>query len=149
MGKTEVIDEIIRLQRRLGRIVVPRAIETWRELDVPLAQLKSLIIIASKRETNFSALAEELGVTRGNVTGIINRLVDQGLVSRKPSVDDRRTVWLHLTDKGRDLIIDLLESQVSHMTQILEYMSPENLESLSQGLEGLVEVMEKHYQELT
>ncbi|MCJ7744343.1 MAG: MarR family transcriptional regulator [Dehalococcoidales bacterium] len=147
MDKKEVMNEIMELQRRMSQVIIPYAIASWRELDVPLAQLKSLLIIAGKGETNFSTLAQDLRVTPGNVTGIIERLVEQGLVSRKPSPEDRRIIWLQATDKGRDLLANLMESQTRHMARILEYMSLEDLKSLLRGLSGFIHAVGEHQKE--
>jgi DNA-binding MarR family transcriptional regulator len=147
MNKKEIINEIMELHRRMSQVIIPYAIETWRELDVPLAQLKSLLIIACKGETNFSTLAQDLGVTPGDVTGIIERLAEQGLVSRKPSPKDRRRISLQATDKGRDLLTNLMESQTRHMVHILKFMSLEDLESLLRGLSGLIHAVGEHQKE--
>jgi MarR family transcriptional regulator, organic hydroperoxide resistance regulator len=149
MDKKEVINEIMELQRRMSQVIIPYAIKSWRELDVPLAQLKSLLIIAGKGETNFSTLAQDLGVTPGDVTGIIERLVAQGLVNRKSSPEDRRIIWLQATDKGRDLLANLMESQTRHMVHILEYMTLEDLNSLLKGLSGFIDAVVEHQKEFT
>ncbi len=147
MDKKEVINEIVELQRRMSQVIIPYAIETWRKLDVPLAQLKSLLIIAGKGETNFSILAQDLGVTPGDVTGIIERLVEQGLVIRKPNPEDRRIIWLQATEKGRELLANLMESQTRHMIHILEYMSLDDLRSLLRGLSAFIRAVEEHQKE--
>jgi DNA-binding MarR family transcriptional regulator len=94
MDKKIVINQIIALQRSMNQILLPFALHAWREMDVPLAQLKSLLIISSKIGTNYRTLSQELGVTPGNVTGIVERLVTQGLVVRNPNPKDRRVVLL-------------------------------------------------------
>jgi DNA-binding MarR family transcriptional regulator len=109
--------------------------------------LKSLFITASKGETNLSTLAKDLRVTPGDVTGIIDRLVAQGLVNRKSSADDRRIIWLQPTDKGRDLLANLMESQTRHMVYILEYMSLEDLKSLLSGFSAFIHAVEQHQKE--
>jgi DNA-binding MarR family transcriptional regulator len=147
MEKDETIKNIMRLQRDLGKAVIPLALDAWQKLAVPLAQLKSLFVIAAKRQTNFSTLAQNLGVTRGNVTGIIDRLVEQGLVSRNPSPDDRRTIYLQTTDKGRDLIMNLVESHAAHMVQILRYLTLEELNCLSKGLAGFTRAVGRYQEE--
>jgi DNA-binding MarR family transcriptional regulator len=148
MDKKEVINEIMELQRRMSQIIIPYAIENWRELNVPLAQLKSLFIIISKGETNFSTLAQDLGVTPGDVTGIIERLVEQGLVSRNPNPEDRRVALLQATDKGRDLLSNLMESQSRHMSRILEYMSLQDLQLLLRGFSAFIHAIMEHQREL-
>lgn len=49
-------------------------------------------------------LAEKLLVTGGNVTYVMDRLEEQGLVYRERSPEDRRVVEAKLTPEGRDLI---------------------------------------------
>ncbi|MFA5309506.1 MAG: MarR family transcriptional regulator [Dehalococcoidales bacterium] len=147
MDKKEVIEQIIDLQQRFSRAVIPYAIESWRELDVPLAQLKSLLILAGKDETNLRTLAQDLKVTPGDVTGIIERLVSQGLVVRYPNPKDRRVTWLQPTEKGQELVAMLMESHARHMVGIMEYMSLDELVALSKGLTGIVRAVEEHQKE--
>ncbi|MBK5912552.1 MarR family transcriptional regulator [Rhodothalassium salexigens] len=47
-------------------------------------------------------LSRCLMVSNGNVTGVVNRLVTDGLVSRTASPADRRTHFVRLTDKGQE-----------------------------------------------
>ena len=46
-------------------------------------------------------LSRRMMVTNGNVTGLVERLVADGLVARTPRPSDRRTVTVALTDAGR------------------------------------------------
>lgn len=48
-------------------------------------------------------LSRRLMVTNGNVTGLVDRLVDDGLVERRVSEEDRRSATVRLTDEGRAL----------------------------------------------
>ena len=47
-------------------------------------------------------LSGRLMVSNGNITGLIDRLVTEGLVARANRPEDRRTVRVTLTDKGRE-----------------------------------------------
>jgi DNA-binding MarR family transcriptional regulator len=49
-------------------------------------------------------LTRELLVTAGNVTGIVDRLVLLGLAERRPVPQDRRTVRVVLTPRGRQIM---------------------------------------------
>jgi len=48
-----------------------------------------------------SALSSMLMVSNGNITGIVERLVEDGLIVREPVPGDRRAARVRLTDKGR------------------------------------------------
>ena len=143
MDKTKVIDEVIKLQMETTQLLGPIVMESWKGLDVPLAQLKSLFIITCKGSTNLRKLSDDLGVTPGDVTGIIDRLVKQGLVSRGEDPEDRRVIVLQSTDKGRALLANLRESGANKMAQILARMRPEELSSLASGLFALIRVLKE------
>ncbi len=138
MDKKKLIDEVIKLQMEMNQLLGPIVMESWKNLDVPLAQLKSLFMITCKGSTNFRKLSDDLGVTPGDVTGIIDRLVKQGLVSRGEDPQDRRVIVLQATDKGRALLANLRESGANQMAQILAHMNSEELGSLSHGLSALI-----------
>jgi MarR family transcriptional regulator, organic hydroperoxide resistance regulator len=144
VDKAGAISEIISLQKRAAQVLGSFAIDSWRKLDVPMAQFKSLFIIINKGGTNFRMLAQDLGVTSGNVTGIIDRLVEQGMVTRKQNPADRREIRLEATEKGKDLMTNLMEVHTEQMTHVLTHMNLEELNSLSQGLAGLIRAVEEH-----
>ncbi len=143
MDKDELIDEVIKLQMEMNQLMGPIVMESWKNLDVPLAQLKSLFMITCKGTINFRKLSNDLGVTPGDVTGIVDRLAKQGLVSREEDPQDRRVIVLQATDKGRALLANLRESGANQMAQVLARMSSEELESLSHGLSALVRALKE------
>ena len=65
-----------------------------------LAQYRVLAFLA-RGESAASKLADRLVVSRPSVTALVDGLVEQGLVARKPSDTDRRCVLHHLTADGR------------------------------------------------
>ena len=135
---SEIIEEVIGLQQETNRLLGNFAAEPWIELSLTIAQLKSLFFIADREKTNFKKLADALGVTPPNVTGIIDRLVEHGLVSRTENPEDRRIMLLQTTVKGRNLLHTLQDNRASHMASILGQLSPEELSSLNLGMNALV-----------
>jgi len=136
---TTAIDEIIEFQRETNRLLGNFAAEPWIELSLTIAQLKSLFFIADKGKTNFKKLADALGVTPPNVTGIVDRLVEHGLVSRTENPEDRRIMVLQITTKGRNLLHNLQQNRASHMANILEQLGQDELASLHRGMKSLTE----------
>ena len=47
-----------------------------------------------------SGISDELGVTRRNITALVDALEDEGLVRRLPHPTDRRATVIELTDEG-------------------------------------------------
>jgi len=54
-----------------------------------------------------TALSRALRVSNGNVTGIVDRLVKDGLVVRIPNAQDRRATHVALTKRGREKFADM------------------------------------------
>jgi DNA-binding MarR family transcriptional regulator len=147
MEKAQLIRQVIELQRKVNRMLRRQVPDAWMELSLTLAQLKSLSFISSEGNTNVRKLAAALSVTSANVTGIVDRLVKQGLVTRRENPEDRRMLLLQVTDKGRALITDLRERQTSRLSEILDYMSPDEVSILAQGLSSLLKACELYQKE--
>jgi DNA-binding MarR family transcriptional regulator len=138
MGKSQLIQGIVELERQVGRIIGQHAQIIWIDSGLTPMQLRSLFLIANKGSTNFRKLAGALGVTPSDVTGIVEHLVEQGLVSRTQNPEDRREMTLQATDKGQALVSNLREVGIKHMTHILSLLNLEGLSSLAKGLSAFV-----------
>jgi DNA-binding MarR family transcriptional regulator len=54
--------------------------------------------------TKISHIADALGCSRGNMTGILDRLVRDGYITRSEDAEDRRVVNVAMTEKGLGLV---------------------------------------------
>jgi len=131
----ELIAQIIEAQRRMNRVIRERTLDSWVKLNLTIPQLKSLFYISRHGRVNLSGLASGIRVTPANVTGIADRLVEQGLLTRTPDHDDRRVSWLRATDKGKTLINDLREGRAQEMRRILDQLTEEELSTVARGFE--------------
>ncbi|MBI5105216.1 MAG: MarR family transcriptional regulator [Solirubrobacterales bacterium] len=73
------------------------------ELDLSPPQLLALRALHPGEPAPMSALAQVLRCDASNVTGIVDRLEDRGLVQRRPAPHDRRVKHLVLTERGEEL----------------------------------------------
>jgi DNA-binding MarR family transcriptional regulator len=144
MDKSQLIQEVVELEQKIGRIIGQHAHIIWIDSGLTLTQLRSLFLIANRGSTNFRKLAEALGVTPSDVTGIVDRLVEQGLVSRTQNPEDRREMTLQATDKGQALVSNLKEVGIKHMTHILSLLSLGELSTLVQGLSAFIRAADSY-----
>ena len=80
MDKNETIKKITGLQRELAKAMRRQAFKHWMTLSMSTSQMKSLICIIESEKLSSKKLADMLDVTPANVTGIIDKLIEQGLV---------------------------------------------------------------------
>ena len=71
------------------------------EMDLTMGQVRTLDIIGSETDCHMGELARQLGIILSAATGLVDRLVQRGLVERESSESDRRVVCLRLTATGR------------------------------------------------
>src|SRR5947209_16652798 len=83
------------------------------EFDLSPAQCHVLHLIEPGRPLPMRKLAETLSCDASNVTGLVDRLEERGLVARRPSPDDRRVKELRLTPAGERLRSGLLQRMAS------------------------------------
>lgn len=143
MEKAQLIKRAMELQRKVNRMMRNQSADVWMRLKLTVPQLKSLFFISNEGSTSIGKLAGALGVTPANVTGIVERLVRQGLVSRTENPEDRRMLLLQTTEKGRGLIADLRERRTSWLSEILDNLSPDELSRLAEGLSLLLQAGER------
>jgi len=149
MEKPDYIKRIFELVQALGR-AHPAATEhppiLWAVLNLTMAQLRTLFLIVRREKATSRELATALGVTPANITGIVNRLVRQDLVTRKRNPRDRRVLLLRATEKGRGLVAEMQTSMQERMMNqlpgVFEMMRLEDLSALVQGLSGFVAAVE-------
>jgi DNA-binding MarR family transcriptional regulator len=69
------------------------------------------------------------------ITGLIDRLQEHELVSRRRCTADRRVVFVEITEKGRDLLKKMDEPVSDMHKQLVGHLSPTELQELSRLLE--------------
>ena len=90
--------------RRLQVWVFQDFIRTLAPIDIRPAQYSVLIVIAANPGINQLTIAAALDIERAGLGRLVDRLVQQGLVTRIASVVHRRYYALHLTAAGRKLL---------------------------------------------
>ncbi|EFQ83763.1 transcriptional regulator, MarR family [Aeromicrobium marinum DSM 15272] len=81
-------------------------------------------------------LAETL-VTSGTMTNRVDRLVQRGLVERRPDPDDRRGVMVRLTADGRGAVDAALAELMRHERELLSALGAGDVEHLATALRSL------------
>lgn len=82
-------------------------------------------------------LADKLLVTGGNVTYVMDRLEEQGLVHRERSPVDRRIIQAKLTEKGHELIAQVFPGHGAFIEEISAALPPEEQDELRALLKKL------------
>ena len=103
------------------------AIASEFELSPP--QVRALGVLEPGRPVPMSDLAEALHCDNSNVTGIVDRLEDRGLVERRSATHDRRVKMLVVTERGAE-VRDRLAERLEEAPPPLAGLTPEDQRAL-------------------
>jgi DNA-binding MarR family transcriptional regulator len=96
-----------------------------------------LAILDAEGPTQMSHLADQLGVALPNVTGIIGRMEERGLVERVHDADDRRVVLAQLTEAGGEVVRTVESTRFEHMRRLVEALTPDEQQTVLTALKTL------------
>ena len=99
------------------------------EFDLSPPQVRALGVLDPGRPVPMSELAEALHCDNSNVTGIVDRLEDRGLVERRSASHDRRVKMLAVTERGAD-VRERLAERLQEAPEPLARLSPEDQRAL-------------------
>jgi DNA-binding MarR family transcriptional regulator len=105
--------EILELAEPLRMLFRKLSLEWARHIDPPLSGSQATILekLETEGQQKASSLAEALGITSGAVTGLSDKLISSGLAKRKRTDDDRRIVYLEITERGREMLKTIREKR--------------------------------------
>jgi MarR family transcriptional regulator, organic hydroperoxide resistance regulator len=116
----QVLETIIYLYTESRRITK----ELARRADLTGPQLTVVKMLEQIGDLSLSELSERIRAQNSTVTGIIDRMERENLVTRERSKEDRRVVYIKLTAKGKKLAEEIPVEPMEIFRGALEVLSP-------------------------
>ena len=91
-----------------------------------------------------SELARFLEISRPAATGLIDRLIIQGLVCRADIQKDRRVVKVSITPKGSKMVASVWEQKRRTLIKVFSQLSDRDRTQHVQILERVVDILAQH-----
>ena len=139
-SREELIVQIERSQLALMRAVHAAATPFWLELDISLAQIKTLFALAQNEPASMGSLAAALGISISDASRLVERLVQVGLADRSDDRADRRRAQIRLTAQGQSLVLRLRQGRRERFTSWLSELTDDELATVAAGLAALSRV---------
>ncbi len=106
-------------------------------VGVTMSQAKVLYLVEAAPRLRMSDLSARLGVSLSTVSGVVDRLVDQGLLTRRDDPVDRRHVILRITDAGATQLQLFRELNAGQVRTLLARIDAAGLAVVEQALDLL------------
>jgi MarR family transcriptional regulator, organic hydroperoxide resistance regulator len=104
MKRREAIADVIQTVQRIVRATYRFTRRGLKELGAGGPQVWALMALSQNPRMTVGQLAESMYLHISTVSSLADQLVRHGWAERERSEDDRRVVWLKITDAGRALI---------------------------------------------
>ncbi|GGC50700.1 MarR family winged helix-turn-helix transcriptional regulator [Chelatococcus reniformis] len=104
---------------------------------VTVAEWSLMRALYGKEPTPPSRLADEMGMTRGAITKLADRLIAKSLIAREASARDGRAQTLTLTDRGSNLVPDLAALADRNDAEFFECLDADERKALERLLRSL------------
>ena len=117
----------------------------YRAFGLGLSEVDVLSAIARAEGMGLtcSEIAEATLITKGGITGILDRLEARRLVERAPSRDDRRSIMIQFTEKGVDVCFDLFSKLARNNEEIFaKALKPDQLKQFCKLITRIVRSFE-------
>jgi len=108
-----------------------------RQLGLTPAQFDVIATLGNTQGMPLSQLAQKTLITKGTLTGIIDRLEEKGLVRREVPVGDRRSFLAVLTPAGEALFAQVFPAHIDYLKRAFTDVDADDLEQVRRTLRGL------------
>ena len=133
----------LRLLGTSGRIERSLRARMRRQFGTTLPRFDVLAALDRERGgLTMTELSRRLMVSNGNVTGIVDRLAEDGLIVRVPSREDRRATFVRLTERGQQRFSAMAAAHEIWVNEMLGRLSLEETEQLTATMDRLKTLLE-------
>ncbi|HEX9371350.1 MAG TPA: MarR family transcriptional regulator [Roseiflexaceae bacterium] len=132
-----LIEAILESHRSVSRVIGLSTAPVWMDLDLSMAQLKTLLALHTSGALPIGQIAETLGVGLPTASHLVDRLVQARLAVREEDPLDRRRTLAQLSPEGVELAERLREVRSELLRRWLTQMDDAGLAALCRGLEAL------------
>lgn len=146
--RAELIAQLESTQQDFERRALSAMAEPLIATALTMQQLKVLAMIAiDPTQATGHNLAGQLRVSLASMSGMVDRLVDHGMVERTEDPEDRRVRRLTVTAAGSEVIRSLVTTAGTMPTPVLHRLAIDDLRALVQGIRAVDQAAQQLYGE--
>lgn len=109
----------------------------------PPSHVKTIFYLYHKKSMSISNMARCLDISKPNMTPIIDKLIEEGLVTRYTNPSDRRKINVELTDKGVSFIKERHLEVKSILANKISSLEVDDLEKFSTLINDMKNIISK------
>ena len=123
------------------RLVKLSAIQS--EQGIPLSHVQVLAMLEEVGSMSVSEISKRFGIAKPNITPLVDRLVNAGLVDRVRSETDRRVVNIVILEEGRERLRQIQNALNAHVAGWQNSLTAEEFTRLESALSDILAILSK------
>ena len=124
------------LRKRLLHMDVVQA-----EHGIPLSHVQVLYMLNDGKSMSVSDISHKLGIAKPNITPLVDRLLERGLVQRQRDANDRRVVNVVITEDGVNTLSAIQDTIASQVRMQAEHLSSAEFKELAESLASITRIL--------
>ena len=141
--------EIAKMLPALMREIAKKQDTFLMNSDLPVPGLLVLDLLREQDAATMSEISKVLHLSMSSATGIIDKMIEQGYVSRERSEEDRRVVNVILAEKGSKAAKDVNKERVDMMNDLYAVLTDNEQEEYIRLLKKVYEGVLKRNEEIS
>ncbi|MGF1527691.1 MAG: MarR family winged helix-turn-helix transcriptional regulator [Candidatus Competibacterales bacterium] len=137
-------DEVLVALRRINRAMNLRSRQLMQTTDITGPQLMLLHALRRHGSMTIGQVANAINLSQGTVTSILERLLKKGVVKKTRSVEDKRKVFVELTDSGHELLLRVPTPLQQNFTTRFKQLKDWEQNLILSSLQRVAEMMNAH-----
>lgn len=134
---------IVKVLKKVMKLFKQKMGTCFKEMNLTAPQGMLIGTLSHYGKMKVSDLSETLGLSNSTVSGILDRLENQGFVERTRSKEDRRVVYVNCTYKCTKNFKDKHEEINNLLEKMMNKATPEELDAIFKGLDTLEKVIDR------
>lgn len=133
----KTLDETIEVSKLFQEVICllkQSMSKIFEDTDITPPQGMVIRILSHHNKMKISELSGKLGLSNSTVSGIIDRLENQGMVERQRSVEDKRVVYVNISPGFDAMHKDFKKRADENIKNIMNKGTPEDLVTIIEGL---------------
>ena len=133
-----ILHSLEMLADSLQSSAMPAFLDPLLSTNLTVRQLKVLTVLVTTEDgATGSGLSDSFGVSMASMSGLVDRLVGQGVAERSEDPTDARVRRVKATPLGRTLVRRLVSGRPELNVDILARLALEDLRALEQGMRAI------------
>lgn len=111
------------------------------EFGMPLSHVQVLVMLDHRGSLSITEISRSFGIAKPNITPLVDRLIEEGLVMRERNSADRSVVNVVICEEGRKRLSQIYRGLCDHLFDWTCALDEEDLRAFNEALETIVRLL--------